>query len=518
MNKRLEAKLKTLPNKPGVYFHESKSGEIIYVGKAAVLKNRVRQYFQESRLRDVKTKALVAEIEFTTWVETESEIDALFLESEMIKRYMPRYNILLRDDKSQMFVRINLRDDWPTVSFTRGPLDDGAEYFGPFYSGAAIKKALRYLRRVYPYFIKVPAKRLSKLETQIGLNPDMRDGSAAYKANLRKLISYIKGNRVKLQREIETEMKMAARAQDFEQAAILRNRLRAMSELQRRVMFGDSEFLDISKDRALTQLQEILGLRTIPKRIESYDISHHGGRDVVASMVVFTNGTSDRANYRKFKMTKQQNNDTAQMYETLCRRFSEKNIKAWGKPDLLIIDGGKPQLDAALKAQHDRGVNFPTIGIAKREEEIIVRRDDDSIKVNAELLADIDGVQLSTDGEFYVVNLHIGQRNLGSHTKNLRGEFTISPFSDTVKLIQRVRDEAHRFAVSYHSVLARKHQIAGALDDIPGVGAKTKHNLIQKFGSMRGVTNANESDIAAIVGAARARSIYRTLHSTSDPK
>ncbi len=151
MNAALRTKLKTLPRSPGVYFHKSASGEVIYVGKAAVLRNRVRQYFQDSRGRDNKTMALVAEIHDTDWIETESEVDALFLESEMIKRYMPRYNVLLRDDKSQTFVRINMKSQWPVVSFTRNPADDGADYYGPFYNGFARKKALRYLRPIFPY-------------------------------------------------------------------------------------------------------------------------------------------------------------------------------------------------------------------------------------------------------------------------------------------------------------------------------------------------------------------------------
>src|SRR5688572_16566796 len=151
MNDRLLAKLKTLPRSAGVYFHKDARGEIIYVGKAAVLKNRVRQYFQKTRDVDLKTQALVAEIVDTDWVETESEIDALFLESEMVKRYKPRFNILLRDDKSQLFVRINMKDAYPHISFTRMPLDDGAEYYGPYYNGFAVKKALRFLRKVFPY-------------------------------------------------------------------------------------------------------------------------------------------------------------------------------------------------------------------------------------------------------------------------------------------------------------------------------------------------------------------------------
>jgi excinuclease ABC subunit C len=154
VNKILESKLQQLPRSAGVYFHKDKTGEIIYVGKAAVLKNRVRQYFQSSRGFDNKTLALINEIHDTDWVETESEIDALFLESEMVKRYMPRYNILLRDDKSQLFVRIDSKSEWPHVSFTRNPSDDGAEYFGPFYNGFAVKKALRYLRKVFPYYTR----------------------------------------------------------------------------------------------------------------------------------------------------------------------------------------------------------------------------------------------------------------------------------------------------------------------------------------------------------------------------
>ncbi|MBC7512620.1 GIY-YIG nuclease family protein, partial [Candidatus Saccharibacteria bacterium] len=276
MNKTLEAKLKDLPRTPGVYLHKSKSGEIIYVGKAAVLKNRVRQYFQSSRNFDVKTMALVREIEDTAWLETESEIDALFLESELVKRYMPRYNILLRDDKSQLFVRIDMKSDWPYVCFTHNPSDDGAEYFGPFYNGFALKKAIRHLRKVYPHYTKEPGKQTSRLDEDLGLSPHRSNGPEIYKQNLRKLISYIKGNRVALMRELEVAMKSAAGNQEFEKAGEIRNKLRAMKELQRRVMFGDKEFLDISKDKALSDLQELFSLPKIPARIEGYDISHMG--------------------------------------------------------------------------------------------------------------------------------------------------------------------------------------------------------------------------------------------------
>jgi len=258
MNDTLKQKLKDLPHRPGVYFHKDIRGDIIYVGKAAVLRNRVRQYFQSSKTMDVKTLALVAEIVDTDWVEVESEIDALFLESEMVKRYMPRYNVLLRDDKSQMYVRIDMKSEWPTVSFTRNPMDDKAEYFGPFYNGYALKKALRYLRRIFPYYTKQQKSTDSKLNMQIGLHPDKTDGSANYKATLRQLISYIKGNRVLIAKELEKAMKKAADLHQYEKAAHLRNQLNAMKELQRRVMFGDREFINIEKDKALSQLKDLL--------------------------------------------------------------------------------------------------------------------------------------------------------------------------------------------------------------------------------------------------------------------
>jgi len=442
MNAKLEAKLKTLPRSSGVYFHKSAKGEIIYVGKAAVLKNRVRQYFQSTRDMDVKTRALVAEIEDTDWIETESEIDALFLESEMVKRYMPRYNILLRDDKSQTFIRIDMKSEWPYLCFTRNPADDGADYFGPYYNAFALKKALRYLRKTFPYYIKEPrpGARVS-LDAHLGLEPHNMT-SEEYHGELRKLISYIKGNRVQLVKELERDMKTAAGLHDFEHAAELRNRLQNLKELQRRIMFGDKEFLDISKDKALSKLTDLLMLAKTPARIEGYDISHMSGTNVVASMVVFTNGVSDRSNYRKFKMTKQQNDDYANMYETIYRRTSEKNLKSWGMPDLLLIDGGKGQLDAALKALEARELTIPTVSVAKREEEIIIHGTRSNIKTD--ILVDLrqnpqPAVSVMNSGEYYIVNLHAGQINAGSHSRNLRGGAPVQAnYTDVVKLFQRI--------------------------------------------------------------------------------
>ena len=334
MTKELQEKLKNLPNKPGVYFHKDKTGNIIYVGKAAVLKNRVRQYFQQSRRRDPKTDALIAEIVDTDWITVESEMDALFVEAEMVRRYMPRYNILLRDDKSSLYVRINYADAYPSISFTHRPLDDKAEYFGPFFNGGEVKRALRYLRRVFPYSTHtgVMLKRAC-LQYHLGLCPGLEEGKTSlsdYRANLRKLMQFLRGEREKLVIKMEQDMQKAAKKQEFEKAAELRNQYYALKALSKQIVFSDKEFLDISKDRGLQGLADLLGQQKVPRRIEGYDISHMQGTDNVASMVVFTNGMPDKANYRKFKMRIPGNNDFAHMHEAITRRLSEKNIKAWG--------------------------------------------------------------------------------------------------------------------------------------------------------------------------------------------
>lgn len=516
MNSVFEEKLKTLPRSAGVYFHKSKTGEIIYVGKAAVLKNRVRQYFQSTRDMDVKTRALVEEIYDTDWVETESELDALFLESEMVKRYMPRFNILLRDDKSQMFVRIDMKSEWPTVSFTRNPADDGAQYFGPYYNGFAIKKALRYLRRVFPYYTKAPKEgQRPDLDSHIGLSPRPGVSSAEYKTTLKQLIRYIEGGRKAIVRDIEKQMNQAAKLHDFENAARLRNQLTDLRALQQKIMFGDREFLDISKDKALADLVELFGLKKSPARIEGYDISHMGGKNVVASMVVFTNGVSDRASYRKFK-TAERNDDYANMHEVLVRRFSEKNIKSWGMPDLLLIDGGKGQLEAAIQALKERAVKVPVISIAKRDEEVIIHPDDSGIVLERieqyRLRQDEPSVAVTRSGQFYTVNLHAGQANASGHSKNLRASANgPAKYVHVTKLFQRIRDESHRFAVSYHTVLKRGKQTASALEDIPGIGPATRRKLIRKFGSVRGLKGASAEDISGVIGAVKAKVVVQAL-------
>ncbi len=475
-NATIKEKLAQLPAEPGVYFHKNAKGTIIYVGKAAVLKNRVRQYFQQSRNRDPKTEALVAEIADIEWVTVETEIDALFLEAELIKRYKPQYNIDLKDDKSDVFVRIDHKSAHPTVSTTHRPLDDGAEYIGAFQSAGSVRKALKFLRRAFPYDEKNSRGKRVSLNYHIGLSPGLEEGKTSleeYRVNLRKLSSYLRGNRVALTKQIEKEMKQAAANKEFEKAANLRNQLQAMRALQNQIIFSDKEFMDLSKDQAMNGLVDLLGLKGAPYRIEGYDISHMQGTDTVASMVVFVNGIPDKKEYRKFKSRIAGNDDFEHMREVMARRFSGRNLERWPKPDLLLIDGGKGQLGAAKGVLEEMQIDIPAIGLAKRFETIVTA----------------EKSEVGFDFE----------------------EILLPKTSHVVKLLQRIRDESHRFAVSYHSTLKAKRQTKSILEDIPGIGPATRRKLLRTFGSVKGVREAKQSQIVEAIGASKAAQLRAHL-------
>ncbi len=486
MNKQLEKKLKDLPKSPGVYFHKDAAGEIIYVGKAAILRNRVRQYFQASRNRDPKTELLVADIADTDWQVVDSEVEALFLEAEMIRRYMPRYNILLRDDKAMSYVRINFKDTYPSLTYTRRPLDDGADYYGPFLSAFALKKALKYLRRAFPYSTHTQLPKRACLQYHLGLCPGPETGNLdekVYKTNLKKLVRVLKGQRKTLILELEKEMKLQSACKDFEAATVTRNQLFSLKNLGQQVIFSDKEFQDISKDHALVELTKLLGLQKPPRRIEGFDISHMSGTDTVASMVVFTNGVSDKANYRKFKSRIPGNDDFAHMREAFMRRFSDKNIKQWGMPDLLLIDGGKGQLEAALSILREKNITLPAIGLAKKHEEIVIRNDWPHTSLNPEMVLKLRGFSRASEG-YTLVDLPNN--------------------SNIIKLLQRIRDESHRFAVSYHSILKVNRQTSSMLDDVPGIGPVTKKRLLKTFGSVRGIMQARQEELDKFLGEKKA--------------
>lgn len=494
MSPKLKEKLATLPKTPGVYFHKNAEGQIIYVGKAAVLRNRVRQYFQESRFRDTKTDLLVSEIDDVDWIEVDSEVDALFLEAEMVRRYLPRYNILLRDDKSSCYIRISFKDKAPLVSVTRRPYDDGAEYYGPFLQSGPVRKALRYLRKAFPYSTHTTLPSRACLDYHIGLCPGPETEEydrAQYIKNLKRLVAYIKGSQNKVISEIEKEMHKASKSQSFEQAAYLRNKLLALRSLRAQVLFGDKEALDLSKDHALADMMDLFKLSSAPRRIEGFDISHMSGTDTVASMVVFVNGVADKRNYRKFKMRIPGNDDFAHMNEVILRRLSEKNVAAWGIPEIMLIDGGKGQLGAAIAARDKLGLTVPMIGLAKKYEEIVVHKEKSFVTINDKKLLQLRGFRTDESNDF--VRLDIPNN------------------ANIVKLLQRIRDESHRFAVSYHSVLKTSRQTASMLDDVPGIGPITKRKLLIHFDSVSGLKLATETQIAEILGKKKAHKLMPYL-------
>lgn len=422
VREQLLAKLKTLPSAPGVYFHKSADGEVIYVGKAAVLKNRVRQYFHHDD-KDPKTTALVREIADTDWIVVDTEMDALFLESEMIKRYRPKWNILLRDDKTVSYVRINLKSEVPYVSFTRTPQDDKATYVGPFYGKGTVEKAVRILRKIFPYYDR-PYDGKKTLNTDLGLTPGIEIGKTTpseYKKNLRKLILYLEGGRHKLLKDLEKQMNEAAREQRYEDAADLKAQIYGLRELQKKIVFSDKEFLDISSDQALKELQNLLDLPEPPRRIEGYDISHQSGTNAVGSMVVFVNGVADRAEYRKFKIRQDKNNDTENLREVITRRLKHHE---WEFPNLVILDGGIGQVNAVreLLAEHK-------IAVVGRD-----KSGDHTRNAYAELvIAKLDNAELTS--------------------------VPLLPNSHIAKLITRIDEEAHRFAITYHTLLKRKKML-----------------------------------------------------------
>lgn len=380
-------------------------------------------------------------------------MDALFLESEMIKRYMPKWNILLRDDKSVSYVRIDMKSSIPYVSITRNPLDDKATYIGPFYGKNIVHKALRVLRKVFPYYEK-PYDGKKSLNTDLGLTPGIeiaKTTPAEYKKNLRKLIRYLEGDRVKLIRDLDRQMRQAAEVGDYETARQLRDQYFGLKELKKKIIFSDREFLDLSNDYALVELQTLLALPEIPRRIEGYDISHQSGTDAVASMVVFTNGVSDRTKYRKFKIRQSKNDDTANLREVLSRRLKHTE---WDYPDLVILDGSKGQISAVQDLLVAK--NIPVIGRDKSGDHS--RNASVKIVIPAPSAPPAPSVPATTP----VAPAPPSTLTASAPTPSAPPGFGIVPLSANshlAKLIARIDDESHRFAITYHHLLKRKSML-----------------------------------------------------------
>jgi excinuclease ABC subunit C len=313
-------------------------------------------------------------------------------------------------------------------------------------------------------------------------------------------MKYLRGDKKAIIVELEKNMKLAAKEHRFEDAARFRNQLGSLNGLRKQIIFSDREFMDLSKDMGLAELSGLLDLAKPPKRIEGYDISHMSGTDTVASMVVFESGMPAKNEYRKFKMRIPGNDDFAHMHEVILRRNSAKNIKQWGLPDLFLIDGGKGQLGAAQKALKEQGIERPSIGLAKQYEQIVVAKETLTSEQQLSLVARAKKLKATIEesDDFLLIDL--------------------PDTSHAVKLLQRIRDESHRFAVSYHSVLKVKRLTTSWLDDVPTIGPKTKKQLIRTFGSTRGVLNARKDELHHLLGEKKATILiqYMRLHKKQD--
>ena len=585
--------LAVLPEKPGVYLMHDASGKVIYVGKAVVLKNRVRSYFRNLACHTPKVKAMVAKIAEIETIVTSSEVEALILECNLIKKYRPRYNISLKDDKTYPYLKVTMQEDFPRLYVTRRQLRDGARYYGPYADAGAMHATVKLLRSMFP------------LRTCRKMNPDRPClnyhikrclapcagyiSKADYHKMIKSVCMVLDGRTTELERDLKQQMQEAADNYAFEEAARLRDQLQAvarLNEAQKAVtnnggdmdIFGlgqdmtglcvqlffvrkgkligrDNFFLPdggdtpqevitafvkqyyneatfipkevvlpylpeedekqlietwladkaqrrvelllpqrgVKKDllklanenavkllnerlrkgslslkndlQAAEELQQALGLEHPLERMDCFDISHTQGSETVASMVVFRNGTSSKKDYRRYKIVSAEGkpDDFKSMQEVVYRRYRDYE----DLPSLVVIDGGKGQLSSALEVIRGLGLDdLPVVGLAKREEEIFKPQQSESI------MLDRDGAALH--------------------------------------LIQRIRDEAHRFAITYHRKLRGKRNLVSVLDHVEGIGLKRRQELWKAFKTLDAMRAASVEELAAVEGMnhAAAQTLY----------
>jgi excinuclease ABC subunit C len=472
MNTKLVQKLKELPKTPGVYIFRDQKRKVIYVGKAVILKNRVSSYFQKSP-HEAKTEELVKHIESVEWIEVESEFEALILEADLIKRYKPKYNIRFRDDKNYSYLKIS-KEDYPRVSIVHQITDHEARYLGPFIESSALRTILKLARHIYPYCTCSLPKSETCLYYHLKLCPGHGEKYASkkdYRRNIKGIVSLFEGKTKNIEAELKKGMNDASKREQFEKAAEYRDKLRFIKRIKATRLFSDRE---LSADAGLDQLAKELNLPEIPKRIECFDISNIMGTAATGSMVVAKNGIATPRDYRRFQIkTVKGANDFASMAEILKRRFNLSTIKKQDDsfkqlPELVILDGGKGQLSTVLK-----NVDIPK-----------------DVQISA-LAKKREILYLLKEKEFVEIRLPEG--------------------SEALYLIQRIRDEAHRFAITYHRKVKSREVFESSLDAIPGVGPKTKKKLIAKFGSVKKIKETSLEELSSVVGDQVARRLLESL-------
>ncbi|MDR3293024.1 MAG: excinuclease ABC subunit UvrC [Clostridiales bacterium] len=594
----IEEKLKTLPNEPGVYLMLDADGNIIYVGKARVLKNRVRQYFQANRNRGEKVEAMLRKVRDFRYVVVNNEIEALMLESNLIKKHKPQYNILLKDDKAYPFIKIFVKEEYPRIEVTRIIKNDGAKYFGPYMLGIGVKDMIALIEGAFPLRNCKDGFREARKNKRPCLNyhikrclaPCCLDVSAEYRAAIDDVTDFLSGHDKKIEKILNEKMNDAASREDYEAAIYYRDKLKILDKVVRKQiavlgrdfnldvfaaadngMFGAVSLIVvrggkivgqenfISEDASLTVaetlgsfmrqyytvqsvstaevvvaespeeicemeellsakrggrvrisvpksgirkeladtalknaeeylringlkadkkrdmtygavelLQSVLGLKALPKRIEAYDISNISGQYKVSSMVVFTDGMPHNAHYRRFRIkTVTGADDFKSMNETLARRLlrlkedsDNKDVSFGTKPDVILIDGGKGQLSAAAAALTESGVGgIELISLAKRDEEIYTLFLDEPVR--------------------------------------------LSKTNAALQMLMRVRDEAHRFAITYFRKLKASKEFESQLYKIEGIGKKKAELLYRHFKSIEKIKSATAAKLTECKGIGR---------------
>jgi len=434
----LQETVKNLPHEPGVYLYYNASDQVIYVGKAVDLSRRVKQYFQKDIHTDEKTQRLVSDIDAVRVIPTTSEFDALLLEASLIRKYLPKYNVVLRDDKSPLYAVITLAEELPRIVLVRKGEVSLYEkrkrncIYGPFQSSYTLRALLRQLRSIVPYCTQKERRGKPCFYTHLGLcNPcpsrimaltgqERKEGVSQYRKNIYRLRALFEGKTRLVTKQYEKEMRELADRQLFEQASQVRTRLRVLNSLSNYrydpMIFLNRGAQDVYEEE-LTELTVALRpfypTLTDITRIECFDISNFQGKLAVGSMVVLIHAKPEKGEYRKFRIkTVRGISDVAMMREVLTRRFSHTD---WKFPDLVVVDGGKAQVAVAQEILKLYSLVIPCVGLSKREEEIIV----------------------STKNEGLAI-LRLPLTGLG------------------IKVVQRIRDEAHRFAITYHRELRER--------------------------------------------------------------
>lgn len=399
---------------PGVYLFKDQKGKVLYVGKAANLKQRINSYFSKDLLP--RQRLLMEQAKSIKTIEVDSEVEALILEANLIKKYLPDFNVQLKDDKDYLYLKI-VNEKFPRVLLARKKnLNDAKIFFGPFPSATSLRSTLKTLRKIFPFRTCRVNQGKACFYHHLGLCPGVCLGKISekdYLTNIRKLKLFYSGNKSKLINALEKEMWAASKAEEFEKAETIRKKIESINYITRPMRRVD-EYLEASsvkeiREEEITTLAKVLRLNNYLSRIECYDISNFQGSSAVGSMVVFSDGTADKGQYRRFKIKDWNTpNDPAMMGEVIRRRLKND----WPLPDLIIVDGGKTQLNSARAELAKQNVKIPIMGLAKRNEEI--------------------------------------------HTET--GELIRLPKnSPAIYLITRIRDEAHRFAITYYRKLASKN-------------------------------------------------------------